>query len=68
MSNYGPRVTSPTQTDAEGFTRINVLDLSTVELLIQVIAELKLISMKLDCLQADSDTVDDNNLDTLEIQ
>ncbi len=68
MGNYSPNQTPPTQTDAKGFTRTSVLDFNAAELLVQVIVQLKLISMKLDCLQADGDVIDDNEIDTLELQ
>ncbi|KKL87125.1 hypothetical protein LCGC14_1937870 [marine sediment metagenome] len=67
MATYSPsRVVQ--REDGEGFPKIRVNDFNVAELLLQVITQLKIVSMKLDCLQADGDVIDDDEVDTLELQ
>jgi len=67
MSSYNPNVQSHTE-DAQGFPRIRVDDINANDLLREVIMQLKLVSLKLDCLQSNDDELDVNELDTLDLQ
>lgn len=65
MSTYNPGVVVQREF-VDGFAQIRVEDSDAMELFIQAIVQLKIISLKLDCLQPDGDVIDDNELDTLE--
>ncbi len=67
MSTYSPQKVLQLE-DIEGFARIRVDDFNTAELLVDVILQLKLISLKLDCLQANDAALDVNDLDDVEIR
>ena len=60
--------TSDTIEDGQGFPKVRVDDSNVGELLLQVITQLKLVSLKLDCLQPNDDALDDNELDMEDLQ
>ncbi len=63
MSSYNPNVQSHTE-DAQGFPRIRVDNINANDLLKEVITQLKLVSLKLDCLQPSEELIDRSALDT----
>ena len=64
MATYSPSRVVQRQNE-DDFPQIRVDDSNVAELLAQVVRQLKIVSMKLDCLQADSDVIDDDEVDTL---
>ena len=67
MATYSPSRVVQRQNE-DDFPQIRVDDSNVAELLAQVVRQLKIVSMKLDCLQADGDVIDDDEVDTLELQ
>ncbi len=67
MATYSPSRVVQRQNE-DDFPQIRVDDSNVAELLAQVVRQLKIVSMKLNCLQADSDVIDDDEVDTLELQ
>lgn len=65
MATYAPHKELQLE-DVEGFAKIRVDDFGVAELLIEVLTQLKLISLKLDCLQPNEEALDVNDLDDIE--
>lgn len=62
MTTYNPGMV--VQREDEGdFAKIRVDDFKVAELLNEVIDQLRLVSMKLDCLQPDDDEINNDELD-----
>ncbi len=57
MGTYNPGVEVQREF-SDGFPRIRVNDSNVTELLLQVIFQLRIISLKLDCLQPNEETID----------
>lgn len=68
MSTYSPGMVVQRE-DVQGFARIRVDDSNVSELLLEVILQLKILSLKLDCLQPNEeviDIIDDAELEALD--
>jgi len=57
MGQYNPGVEVQREI-SDGFARIRVVDSNVTELLLEVILQLKMVSLKLDCLQPNEETID----------